>query len=53
MRRSGERERGMLIENYGYKVQKQWLDNTVPDPRPCTAGNKEEEQIVTLETCLI
>ena len=36
-------ERGQLIENYGKKEQKEWLDNTLPDPHPCTAGNKEEE----------
>ena len=36
-------ERGRPIENYGEKEQKQWLDNTLPDPHPCTAGNKEEE----------
>ena len=33
------------IENYGKKEQKEWLDNTLPDPHPCTAGNKEEEHI--------
>ena len=40
-------ERGLPIENYGKKEQKEWLDKTVtvPDPRPCTAGNKEEEHI--------
>ena len=37
----GERERP--IEKYGKKEQKEWLDNTLPDPHPCTAGNKEEE----------
>ena len=31
------------IENYGKKEQKEWLDNTLPDPHPCTAGDKEEE----------
>ena len=36
-------ERGWLIENYGKKEQKEWLDNTLPDPHSCTAGNKEEE----------
>ena len=37
-------ESGRPIENYGKKEQKEWLDNivTVPDPHPCTAGNKEE-----------
>ena len=48
MRRSGEDERwrgGRPIKNYGKKEQIEWLDNTVtlPDPHPCTAGNKEEE----------
>ena len=36
-------ERGQPIENCGKKEQKEWLDNTLPDPQPCTAGNKEEE----------
>ena len=35
----------MPIENYGKKEQKEWLDNTLPDSHPCTAGNKEEEHI--------
>ena len=39
--KDGERERP--IENYGKKEQKEWLDNILPDPHPCTAGNKEEE----------
>ena len=39
--KDGERERP--IENYGKKEQKEWLDNTLPDPHPCTAGNKDEE----------
>ena len=34
---------GRPIENYGKKEQKESLDNTLPDPHPCTAGNKEEE----------
>ena len=38
-------ERGRRIENYGKKEQKQWLDNTLPYPHPCTTGNKEEENI--------
>ena len=38
-------ERGRPIENYGKKEQKEWLDSTLPDPHPCTAGNKEEEHI--------
>ena len=42
--KDGERERP--IENYGKKEQKKWLDNTLPDPHPCTAGNKEEEHIL-------
>ena len=36
-------EMGWPIENYGKKQQKEWLDNTSPDPNPCTAGNKEEK----------
>ena len=39
--KDGERERP--IENYGKKEQKEWLDNILPDPHPCKAGNKEEE----------
>ena len=39
--KDGERERP--IENNGKKEQKEWLDNILPDPHPCTAGNKEEE----------
>ena len=48
MRRSGrmkDGERGRPIDNYGKKEQKEWLDNTLSDPHPCTAGNKEEEHI--------
>ena len=41
-------ERGRPIENYGKKQQKEWLDNTLPDSHPCTAGNKEEEHIFYL-----
>ena len=37
-------ERGQPIENYGKKEQNEWLDNTLPDPHSCTAGNKEEER---------
>ena len=44
--KDGERERP--IENYGKKEQKEWLDNTLPDPHPCTAGNKEEEHTLSL-----
>ena len=36
-------ERGWPIEKCGKKEQKEWLDNTLPDPHPCTAGNEEEE----------
>ena len=39
--KDGARERP--IEKYGKKEQKDWLDNTLPDPHPCTAGIKEEE----------
>ena len=35
-------ERGQPIENYGKKEQKELFDNTLPDPHPCTAWNKEE-----------
>ena len=39
-------ERGRPIENYGKKEQKEeWLVSILPDPHPCTAGNKEEEHI--------
>ena len=41
--KDGERERP--IENYGKKERKEWLDNTLPDPHPCTAGNKEKEHV--------
>ena len=34
---------GRPVDNYGKKEQKEWLDYTLPDPRPSTAGNKEEE----------
>ena len=39
------------IENYGKKEQKDWLDNILPDPRPCTAGNKEEETVPDPHPC--
>ena len=55
MRRSGrmkDGERGRLIENYGKKEQKEWLDNTLPDPHPCTAGNKEEEHPISAKPVL-
>ena len=42
--KDGERQRP--IENYGQKEQKERLDNILPDPHPCTAGNKEEEHTV-------
>ena len=45
MRRSGRMKdgaRGRPIENYGKKEQKELLDNTLPNPHPCTAGNKDE-----------
>ena len=29
-----------------WKEQKEWLDNILPDPHPCTAGNKEEEHTI-------
>ena len=56
MRRSGrmkDGERGRPIEKYGKEEQKESLDNTLPDPHPCTAGNKEEEHkyTVSLFTC--
>ena len=50
MRRSVEDERwreGRPTENYGKKEQKEWLDNTLPDPHHCTAGNKEEEHTLS------
>ena len=38
-------ERGAADKkNYGKKEQQEWLDNTVTDHHPCTAGNKEEEE---------
>ena len=39
--KDGERRRP--IENYGKKEQKEWLDNTLPNPHLCKAGEKEEE----------
>ena len=39
--KDGERERP--LENYEKKQQK-WLNNTSPDPQPCTAVNKKEER---------
>ena len=46
MRRSGEDERwreGAADKKLWKKEQKEWLDNTLHDPHPYTAGNKEEE----------
>ena len=43
--KDGERERP--IENYGKKEQKEWFNNILPDPHPCTAGNKEEEHVIS------
>ena len=39
--KGGERERP--IENYGKKERKEWLDNTLLDPHPCAAENKEKD----------
>ena len=47
--KDGEREQP--IENYGKKEQKEWLDNILPDPHPCTAGNKEEEHTALVSSC--
>ena len=49
--KDGRRERP--IENYGKKEQKEWLDNILPDPHPCTAGNKEEEHTSWTSTVAI
>ena len=38
-------------DNYRKKEQKEWLDNILPDPHPCTARNKEEEH-TTIVTSL-
>ena len=40
--KDGKRERP--LENYEKKQQKEGLDNTSPDPQPCTAVNKKEER---------
>ena len=47
MRRSGEDERWRegAADRKLWKEQKEWLDNTLPDPHPCTAGKKEEKHI--------
>ena len=42
-RRSGEDERWRGGGKYGKNQQKELLDNILPDPNPCTAGNKEEK----------
>ena len=47
--KDGEREQP--IEKYGKKEQKEWLDNILSDPHPCTAGNKEEEHKLTNPRC--
>ena len=36
--KDGDRERP--LENYEKKQQKEWLDNTSPDPQPCS-GEQE------------
>ena len=41
------KEKERPIENYGKKEQKEWLDNTLPDTHPCTAGKKEEEHTLS------
>ena len=38
-------ERGRPIDNYGNKEQKEWLNKTLPDPHPCVAGIKKEENM--------
>ena len=45
--KDGERERP--IENYGKKEQNEWLANTLPDPHPYAAGNKEEENMFDID----
>ena len=35
-------ERGRPIENYGKKEQKEWLDNTLPDPHPVQQGTRRK-----------
>ena len=47
MRRSGEDERwrrGRPIENYGKKEEKEWLDNTLPDPHPVQQGTRRKKR---------
>ena len=41
--------RGAANRKLWKKEQKEWLDNTLPDPHPCTAGNKEEESTITAD----
>ena len=48
-----DREMGRPTENYGKKEQKEWFDNTLPDPHPCTAGNKEEEHMSILQMSIM
>ena len=46
MRRSCEDERWRGAadrKKIGKKQPKEWLDNILPDPNSCTAGNKEEK----------
>ena len=48
MRRSGEDERwreGATDRKLWKEKEKEWLDNILPDPHPCTAGNTEEEHM--------
>ena len=47
MRRSGkdDRWREGVADRKLWKERTEWLDNILPDPHPCTAGNKEEEHI--------
>ena len=45
--KDGERGDRKLYEK---KEQKEWIGNPLPDPHPCTAGNKEEEHTST-HTC--
>ena len=39
------------VSNYGKKEQKEWLNNILADPHPCTAGNKEEEHMSLTCVC--
>ena len=45
-------DRGRPIENYGKKEHKELPVNTLPDPHPCTAWNKAEEQCKNIVTGL-